>query len=163
MGRLRADPSLPLADRDLTMPELIEAEYLIETPLDPEKVAGIIAGEQSSGTFVRVAGETDELRARAAARILEIVEVEPVERPSLESSWVEAKGLAGPFRRARLRIGFPFDNIGSNLPTLAATVTGNLYDLGEVTGLRLTGLALPADYRRGFDFRQPARTVRSKG
>ena len=48
----------------------IEATYLIETPLDPEKVAAIMAGEQSSGTFVKVAGETDELRARAAAEVL---------------------------------------------------------------------------------------------
>lgn len=134
------------------MSALIEAEYLIETPLEPEKVAGIIAGEQSSGTFVRVAGETDELRQRAAARVLEVEELESVAAPTLVSAWIEAKGLGGPFRRARLRIAFPPANIGANLPTLAATVTGNLYDLGEVTGLRLTSLKLPADYRAGFDF-----------
>ena len=40
------------------------ATYLIETPLDPRKVAEVMAGEQSSGTFTRVAGETDELRDR---------------------------------------------------------------------------------------------------
>lgn len=33
----------------------LEAQYLIETPFEPEKVAAIMAGEQSSGTFVRVA------------------------------------------------------------------------------------------------------------
>ena len=44
-------------------------------------------------------------------------------------------------RRSRDRGGaracgcrFPSANIGANLPTLAATVAGNLYDLGEVTG-----------------------------
>jgi ribulose-bisphosphate carboxylase large chain len=31
------------------------ATYLIETPLDPARVADVLAGEQSSGTFVRVA------------------------------------------------------------------------------------------------------------
>ena len=51
---------------------LLIAEYLIETPLEVEKVAAIMAGEQSCGTFTRVAGETDELRARAAAEILQI-------------------------------------------------------------------------------------------
>jgi ribulose-bisphosphate carboxylase large chain len=133
------------------MPSLIEAEYLIETPLEPEKVAAIVAGEQSSGTFVRVAGETDELRERAAARILAVEELESVPAPTLASAWVTGKGFSGPFRRARARIGFPPDNLGANLPTLAATVTGNLYDLGEVTGLRLLSLELPADYRAGFD------------
>lgn len=134
------------------MSSLIEAEYLIETPLEPEKVAAVIAGEQSSGTFVRVAGETDELRERASARILAMEELESVAGPTLASAWVAAKGLSGPFRRARVRIGFPPENLGANLPTLAATVTGNLYDLGEVTGLRLLSLALPADYRTGFAY-----------
>jgi len=42
-------------------------------------------------------------------------------------------------------------NIGANLPTLAATVSGNLYDLGEVTGLRLESLQVPAGYRARFE------------
>jgi ribulose-bisphosphate carboxylase large chain len=48
-------------------------------------------------------------------------------------------------------IAFPVDNIGANLPTLAATVSGNLYDLGEVSGLRLESLAVPSLYRAKFD------------
>lgn len=131
---------------------MIEADYLVETPLDPEAVARIIAGEQSSGTFVRVASETDELRERAAARVLSVEELPPVEAPSLTSAWLKAKGISGPYRRAKVRIGFPPANIGANLATLAATVSGNLYDLGEVTGLRLLSLSLPADYRARFAF-----------
>jgi ribulose-bisphosphate carboxylase large chain len=132
-------------------PGTIEASYLIESPLDPEKVAGIMAGEQSSGTFVRVAGETDELRARAAADVLEVVELESASAPGLSSAWLERKSTAGPWRRAKVRIAFPVANIGANLPTLAATVAGNLYDLGEVTGLRLVDVALPQSYRDRFD------------
>ena len=45
--------------------ERFSASYLIETPLEPRKVAEIMAGEQSCGTFTRVHGETDELRERA--------------------------------------------------------------------------------------------------
>src|SRR5262249_26914182 len=52
---------------------------------------------------------------------------------------------------------FPVANIGANLATLAAVVAGNLYDLGEVTGLRLETLALPADFRRRFA--QPAHGI----
>jgi ribulose-bisphosphate carboxylase large chain len=48
-------------------PGTLQATYLLETPLDPAKVAEVLAGEQSSGTFVRVAGETDDLRARSRA------------------------------------------------------------------------------------------------
>lgn len=135
---------MPTADR-------FEAEYLIETPLDPATVAEIMAAEQSCGTFTRVAGETDELRARARATVQSVEEIEPVPTQSLPNAWLERRGAGGPFRRARVRISFPVDNIGPNLPSLAATVAGNLFDLGEVTGLRLEKLVLPGAYRDRFD------------
>lgn len=128
----------------------ILAEYLIETPFDVAQVAAMMAGEQSSGTFVRVAGETDDLRARAAAEVVAIEELEQVAAPSLLSAYVLRKGAAGPFRRARVRLAFPTGNMGSNLPTLAATVAGNLYDLGEMTGLKLLRLELPPEFRQRF-------------
>lgn len=132
--------------------DLIEARYLIETPFEPEKIATIIAGEQSSGTFVRVAGETDELRERCSARVLSIRELAPADHPSLQSAYLTARGINGPYRRAEVRVGFPVDNIGHNLATLAATVSGNLYDLGEVTGLKLMDIKLPKAYRDLYDY-----------
>ncbi|NYT80693.1 ribulose-bisphosphate carboxylase large subunit family protein [Alcaligenaceae bacterium] len=128
-----------------------QATYLIETPLDPERVADIMAGEQSCGTFTRVQGETDELRERARAIVENVEELPSVGRPSLPNAWLDRQGNTGPWRRARVRISFPVGNIGANLPTLASTVAGNLYDLGETTGLRLETLSLPAAYRQRFD------------
>ena len=72
--------------------DLVAATYLVETPLDPREVAEIMAGEQSCGTFVRVAGETDALRARAGASILSIEELEPPEHPTLSSAYLTRKG-----------------------------------------------------------------------
>ena len=131
--------------------ERIRASYLIETPEPPEKVAEVMAGEQSCGTFTRVEGETDALRARARATVESIVELESVTAPSLPNALLERKGTQGPWRRARVEISFPVANIGANLPTLAATVAGNLYDLGEVSGLRLETVHVPAAYRARFD------------
>lgn len=127
-----------------------EATYLIETPLDPAEVAEVMAGEQSCGTFARVAGETDELRERARAVVTRIEELEPATEPSLPNAWLARKGVGGPWRRARVTISFPVDNVGANLATLAAVVAGNLYDLGEVTGLRLESISLPWSYRQRF-------------
>jgi len=47
--------------------ERIIATYYIETPFAPEKAAAVLAGEQSSGTFLAVPGETEELKQRFAA------------------------------------------------------------------------------------------------
>ena len=132
-------------------PERILATYLIETPLDPAKVADVMAGEQSSGTFTRVHGETDALRARTRATIETIEELPAAATPSLPNAWLSRQGKVGPYRRARVTIAYPTGNVGANLPTLAATVAGNLYDLGEVTGLRLEELRLPSSYRGQFE------------
>jgi ribulose-bisphosphate carboxylase large chain len=131
-----------------------EATYLIETPLDPAHVAEVLAGEQSCGTFARVEGETDALRERARADVESIELLDVAEQPALPNGWMERRGMFGKpqrWQRARLRVSFPVANVGANLPTLAATVSGNLFDLGEVTGLRLETLKLSADYRRRFD------------
>lgn len=128
-----------------------EATYLIETPLEPSHVAEVMAGEQSCGTFTRVQGETDELRRRARATVESIEELEPANAPSLPNALLERQDRKGPWRRARVRISFPVANVGVNLPTLAATVSGNLYDLGEVSGMRLETMKLPAAYRAQFD------------
>ena len=48
------------------MKDPIRATYLIETPHPVEFAAEMIAGEQSSGTFLPVPGETEELKAEVA-------------------------------------------------------------------------------------------------
>ena len=131
--------------------ERVVARYLVETPLDPAAVAEVMAGEQSSGTFVRVGGETDALRARSRATVEAVVPLATVDRPSLPNAWLERRHLAGPWRRAQIDIAYPVANVGANLATLASTVAGNLYDLGEVTGLRLETLHVPAAYRARFE------------
>ncbi|MEI4472274.1 RuBisCO large subunit C-terminal-like domain-containing protein [Frigidibacter sp. MR17.24] len=129
---------------------MIRATYLVETPCPIAEVAAMMAGEQSSGTFVRVEGETDALRARFGARVAETEEIGRAERPSLRSAWAERRGLTGPRGIHRVVIDYPEDNVGVNLPTLAAVVAGNLYDLGEVTGLKLVDVALTPGYRARY-------------
>ena len=63
--------------------ERIFATYHIETPLAVEKAAAALAGEQSSGTFVAVPGETEELKQRFAARVEETPEPTDLELTTL--------------------------------------------------------------------------------
>ncbi|MBR0566525.1 ribulose-bisphosphate carboxylase large subunit family protein [Azoarcus sp. L1K30] len=133
------------------MSELITATYLIETPLEPARVAEVLAGEQSSGTFVRVAGETEALKARSRATVLRVDALPSLAAPSLPNALLERRRQAGPWRRATVEVAFPVANIGHNLPTLAATLAGNLYDLGETTGVRLQQVRIPAGFRARFE------------
>lgn len=125
-------------------PERIHATYLIETAWPLAQAAEIMAGEQSSGTFVKIPGETAELRARSAAVVEAIRELETASAPSLPGAGLPKK-LAGPpvYRRAEVDISWPLSNLGPSLPNLMATLAGNLFELSPFSGLRLLDLALP--------------------
>lgn len=126
-------------------PSRIEADYLIETAFDPREAAEAMAGEQSSGTFVPVPGETPELKARAAARIEALETAETVPSPSLPGA-ARPQGETGATRRARVTLSWPLDNLGPSLPNLLATVAGNLFELRQFSGLRLLDIRLPAAF-----------------
>ena len=126
-------------------PTRIEADYLIETAQDPAQAAEVMAGEQSSGTFRPVPGETPELRARAAARVEALEELAPVAAPSLPGA-LEPQGTVAQWRRARVTLSWPLDTVGPSLPNLIATVAGNLFELASFSGLRLLDLRLPAAF-----------------
>jgi ribulose-bisphosphate carboxylase large chain len=86
-------------------PVRIEADYLIETAFDPREAALAMAGEQSSGTFVPVPGETPELKARAAARIEALEVLGEVEEPSLPGSGTPKGATTSVHRQARVTPG----------------------------------------------------------
>src|SRR5262245_26818288 len=76
--------SLQFFNGKFEMPsDRIIATYRIETAHPPEFAAEVMAGEQSCGTFVRVPGETDELRRAHAARVERVTTIEAVDEPSL--------------------------------------------------------------------------------
>jgi ribulose-bisphosphate carboxylase large chain len=117
----------------------IEADYVIETAYDLGAAAEAMAGEQSSGTFLPVPGETPELKARSAARVERLTDLGPVAMPSLPGA-----GLADrPHRRAAVTLRWPLSNMGPSLPSLMVTVAGNLFELKQFSGLRLTDIRLP--------------------
>lgn len=130
----------------MSEPTHIRATYWIETPLSLEHAAEVLAGEQSSGTFVAVPGETEALRARHRARVERVEAEEQVATPSLPGAVPAEDG----YRRGVVEVSFPMENVGPNLPTVLSTVMGNLFELRELSGLRLLDLDLPAEFGRAY-------------
>lgn len=124
------------------MNERIIASYWIETAFPLEDAAASMAGEQSTGTFVRVPGETDELREAHAARVEEIVDLGDVAAPSLPGSGSPNNGDRQR-RAAHVTLSWPIANFGPSLPNLLATVAGNLSELKAFSGLKLVDLDFP--------------------
>jgi len=126
--------------------ERITGKYYIETPLDVEKAAQVLAGEQSSGTFVAVPGETEELKQRFAARVESIQHLESVAEPAMPGLKADGK----LYHRANIEVSWSVENFGYNLPVLISTLQGNLYELTQFTGLKLMDIVLPDNYSNHF-------------
>jgi ribulose-bisphosphate carboxylase large chain len=124
------------------MSDRIEARYWIETAHPLERAAEIMAGEQSTGTFIRVPGETDELREAHAARVERITDLGEVAAASLPGSG-QPKDGPGLRRSAEVTLSWPLANMGPSLPNLLATVAGNLWELKPFSGMRLLDIRLP--------------------
>ena len=125
--------------------ERIYASYWLETGDDPSRAAEVIAGEQSSGTFIALPNETPELKQRSGARVERLEVLETVDRPSLPGAMA-----ADNYHRCALQISWPLENLGPSLPNLMSTIAGNLFELRQVSGLRITDLQLPASFARAY-------------
>ena len=113
----------------------IEAVYHLETADDPEQTAALIAGEQSSGTFVAIPGEDEALKARAAARY----EITALDQANNSDA-----------KRYELKLSWPLENLGASLPNLMATIAGNLYELKPIRSLRLMDMTLPPAFAQAY-------------
>ena len=135
------------------MTERIEADYLIETAFPPADVAASMAGEQSSGTFVAVPGETPELLARAAARVEVLAPEDEVANPSLpDAAFPQGTPGGTPLRwlRARVTLSWPVENFAGSLPNLLAAIAGNLFELKQLSGIKLLDLRLPLSFAAAY-------------
>lgn len=125
------------------MSAAVVATYLIETPLPLGQAAETLAAEQSTGSFTQIMGE--EKAEPYQARVLSIQELGRRREASLFSAYLTRLGKGEGYQQARIRISFPLANVGANLPTWWATVAGNLFELGELTAVRLEHLELPQE------------------
>lgn len=126
--------------------ERITATYFIETPFEPASAAAVLAGEQSSGTFTAVPGETEELKQRFAARVESVEFLETVSTPAIPGS--ESKD--NQYHRAIVKVSWSIENFGYNLPVLISSLQGNLYEIRQFTGLKLMDIDIPESYANHF-------------
>jgi len=126
-------------------PDRIEADYILETALDPHDVAALMAGEQSSGTFVELPTETPKLLERVAARVESLTPL--AETPD---GSVGGGDRAKSPEKANVTLSWPLGSVGPSLPNLMATVAGNLFELSQLNALRIVDLRLPEAFASAY-------------
>ncbi len=146
------DKNFPSCEKYLDTPEAIGldgidlekyiiASYIIKRPKgqNVNYLSRFAAIEQSTGTWVRVPAETEEVRKHHVARVLGVYELPHIE-------YVVPKDIKE--RIYFVQIGFPIINIkGMGIPMLFTTVIGNI----SIThGLKLVDLAFPKAWLEDF-------------
>ena len=124
------------------------ATYYIQSYHPLRRAAEVLAGEQSSGTFVPMPGETPQLLERHGARVVGLEELGEVAGPALPGA--QRPPGAEKVMAGRVSIEFPLENFGDSLPNLQAAITGNLYELRELAACRLLDVELPPEFGRRY-------------
>ncbi|WP_255412639.1 RuBisCO large subunit C-terminal-like domain-containing protein [Cryobacterium sp. Y62] len=117
----------------------VVATYDISSYLPLERAAAVLAGEQSSGTFTKVALESDELIRDHGAEVRSVEVLKQTLAP-LPGSWMPA---GGKLTTGRISVAFPLHNFGPSIGALLTTLSGNLYELKELASVKLIDVDLP--------------------
>jgi 2,3-diketo-5-methylthiopentyl-1-phosphate enolase len=121
--------------------DYVVATYLVACSSKTDLVAksSALAVEQTTGSWAAVAGETEAVRQKYAAKVIGIYSVPNYEliatMPRDEKRWYV------------LRLAYPWVNFYDNIPLLLSTVTGNIT---AVPDLKLLDLELPESYVKQF-------------
>ncbi len=116
----------------------IRVTYRLETSGDVPALAAKIASDQSTGTFTELPGETAEVQARCAAKVVDIVALEPASVPSFPDPDGE-----GPYNRADVVISYPLEAVGTDVAALVTIAIGGVYAVRGLTGVRVMDIELP--------------------
>ncbi len=113
--------------------DYITATYYLETERDLREAADALAGEQSTGTWIRVGLESRELMRKYRAKVVEVRE-----------------SFRGGVNKGIIKVAFPYGNFDAVVPMLLTTVAGNLFEMGDFQNVKLLDLELPREYTKAF-------------
>ncbi len=121
------------------------ATYLVGADKNEEPVlkAASIGIEQTTGSWIDVPAETDEMREKYCSKILGVYEVPDYENMAN----VNMNVAEGQKRFYIFRIGYPVANIQDNIPLFFATITGNITSMPY---LRLLDVDFPRSFVNAF-------------
>lgn len=134
------DPIAVSYPEALKKDHFVIATYYCATSLSSNslKFAVALAIEQTCGTWLKVPGETKEVRERCLGRVVGVYEA-PAYQISFPSDITE--------RHLIIRIAFPATNFGPSFAMMFSTVIGNISACGKV---KLLDLEFPESFLKQF-------------
>lgn len=128
------------------MSKYIDVKYYFETPDPVKKTAKLIATMQSTGTWAGLKQETGKLIKRFGAKVMDIKLLKKTNKINLPTRKKTNKKI----NCAETVISFPWENFGKNIAMLISTIAGEIYDLSELTAIKVTDIKFPHSYLKLF-------------
>lgn len=133
------DPEVFSIPEGVDSDRFIIATYYVEAEtVDILKRAEAIAVEQTTGTWIRVPEETDEVRRRHVGRVIAVYEV-PSYELELPRNLQERKFI--------LQVAYPLENLADSFPQLLTMTIGNISQSGK---LKLLDINFPKSFVKMF-------------
>ena len=134
------DPIVVQYPEALDKDRFVIATYYCGTPVKTNalKFGAALAIEQTCGTWLKVPGETPEVRERSIGRVIGVYEA-PAYQIGVPEGITE--------RHFIIRIAYPASNFGPSMAMLLSTVIGNISSSGKV---KLLDLEFPDSYLKEF-------------
>ncbi len=128
------------------MAKYIDVIYYIETSEPVKKVVNLIATMQSTGTWAGVRFETKRLIKKFGAKIKNIKILNKTDEIHLPTR----KKINKKINCAQTIIAYPWENFGKNIAMLISTIAGEIYDLAELTAIKVIDIKFPDEYLKLF-------------
>jgi 2,3-diketo-5-methylthiopentyl-1-phosphate enolase len=138
MAKQEFDLFLTPISESIPSEDYVIATYLIGANREADIISRVssMALEQTTGTWARVPGETDEVRQRSAGRVTGIYSI-----PDYESR--QSIPAETTLRWYVVKVAFPWINFFDNIPLLLSSVIGNI---SAMDNLKLLDLEFPKSY-----------------
>ena len=132
------DPILVQAPEGLEPERFVTATYYCAAKPSTNmlKFAAALAVEQTCGTWLKVPGETPEVRELTMGRVVGVYEA-PAYQGTMPADVTE--------RHFIIRIAYPWKNFGPQFSMMLSTVIGNISSSGKV---KLLDLEFPKEFLR---------------
>lgn len=136
-GSVKYDPIIFCQNESLNLEDFVVATYLMTAETtDVLMRAGAVAVEQTTGTWMRVPDETDEVRRNHVGRVISVLNI-----PGYEGS------TPSNVRTCIINIAFPWKNFGQQMPQMLSSIFGNI---SMVENLKLLDIQFPKSFVDGF-------------
>jgi ribulose-bisphosphate carboxylase large chain len=121
--------------------------YYIETPLELDDAAHLIAAVQSIGAGKIYEHDYERLAEVHGAKVISVSPIPGGYAQKLPTSAVSGNET---IQAAKITIAYPHINFGPKIPNLLSAIAGELFEMNSFTAARVTDIEFPDSYLKDF-------------